>query len=137
MEAEQKDKEAEKEKHKLTTSRLDSLRKDMAAIKEENQNMHDAENELKKTKSKLIKVEEQCQVSTEYKKKYDVTKSICLELEDQVKEYELVIEKLENMQQKLKESNEELKTKADTSGSELIKVIRFANYFICMSPHIL
>merc|ERR1711899_171346 len=47
--------------------------------------------------------------------------------EDQVKEYELVIEKLENMQQKLKESNDELKTKADTSGSELIKAKREIN----------
>ena len=72
----------------------------------------------------MTKAEEESQKSSEFKKKYELTKSICLELEDQVKEYEVVIEKLEKMQQTLKESNEDLKTKADSSGSELIKVQR-------------
>ena len=91
--------------HKLTTSKLDSLKNDFEALKEENQTMKDTENELKQAKTKLTKVEEECQQSSEYKKKYELTKSICLELEDQVKEYEVVIEKLEKMQKTLKESN--------------------------------
>jgi len=127
LETEQKDKEAEIERHKLTTSKLESLKKDFQAIKEENQTMKDAENELKQAKTKLTKAEEESQKSSEFKKKYELTKSICLELEDQVKEYEVVIEKLEKMQQTLKESNEDLKTKADSSGSELIKAKREIN----------
>ena len=71
---------------------------------------------------KLTKAEEECQKSSDYKKKCELTKDLCLELESQIKEYEVVIERMEKVQQKLKESNEDLKTKADTSGSELIKV---------------
>ena len=71
---------------------------------------------------KLTKAEEECQKSSDYKKKCELTKDLCIELESQIKEYEVVIERMEKVQQKLKESNEDLKTKADTSGSELIKV---------------
>jgi hypothetical protein len=71
---------------------------------------------------KLTKAEEECQKSSDYKKKYELTKDLCLELESQIKEYEIVIERMEKVQQKLKESNEDLKTKADSSGSDLIKV---------------
>ena len=71
---------------------------------------------------KLTKAEEECQKSFDYKKKSELTKALCLELESQIKEYEIVIERMEKVQQKLKESNEDLKTKADTSGSDLIKV---------------
>jgi hypothetical protein len=86
------------------------LKKDFEALKEENKTMKDAETELKQAKSKLNRVEEECQKSSDFKKKYELTKNICLELEDQVKEYDVVIEKLEKMQKTLKESNEDLKT---------------------------
>ena len=46
-ETEQKDKEAEVDRHKLTTSKLESLKKDFEVLKEENQSMKDTEFELK------------------------------------------------------------------------------------------
>merc|ERR1712051_947762 len=108
FETEQKDKETEIDRHKLTTSKLESLKKDFEVLKEENQSMKDAEFELKQAQKKL-------------------TKALCIELESQIKEYEVVIERMEKVQQKLKESNEDLKTKADSSGSELIKAKREIN----------
>jgi len=127
LETEQKDKETEVDRHKLTTSKLESLKKDFEVLKEENQSMKDAEFELKQAQKKLTKAEEECQKSFDYKKKYELTKDLCLELESQIKEYEIVIERMEKVQQKLKESNEDLKTKADTSGSDLIKAKREIN----------
>jgi len=127
FETEQKDKETEVDRHKLTTSKLESLKKDFEVLKEENQSMKDAEFELKQAQKKLTKAEEECQKSFDYKKKYDLTKDLCIELESQIKEYEIVIERMEKVQQKLKESNEDLKTKADTSGSDLIKAKREIN----------
>merc|ERR1712051_1086026 len=47
FETEQKDKETEIDRHKLTTSKLESLKKDFEVLKEENQSMKDAEFELK------------------------------------------------------------------------------------------
>lgn len=126
-ETEQKDKEAEVDRHKLTTSKLESLKKDFEVLKEENQSMKDTEFELKQAQKKLTKAEEECQKSSDYKKKYELTKDLCLELESQIKEYEIVIERMEKVQQKLKESNEDLKTKADSSGSDLIKAKREIN----------
>jgi len=127
LETEQKDKETEVDRHKLTTSKLESLKKDFEVLKEENQSMKDAEFELKQAQKKLTKAEEECQKSFDYKKKSELTKALCLELESQIKEYEIVIERMEKVQQKLKESNEDLKTKADTSGSDLIKAKREIN----------
>lgn len=127
LETEQKDKETEVDRHKLTTSKLESLKKDFEVLKEDNQSMKDAEFELKQAQKKLTKAEEECQKSFDYKKKYELTKDLCLELESQIKEYEIVIERMEKVQQKLKESNEDLKTKADTSGSDLIKAKREIN----------
>jgi len=127
FETEQKDKETEVDRHKLTTSKLESLKKDFEVLKEENQSMKDAEFELKQAQKKLTKAEEECQKSSDYKKKCELTKDLCLELESQIKEYEVVIERMEKVQQKLKESNEDLKTKADTSGSDLIKAKREIN----------
>lgn len=127
IETEQKDKEAEVERHKLTSSKLESMKKDFEALKEENQSMKDTEYELKQAKRKLTKAEEECQKSSDFKKNYEITKDLCMELETQIKEYETVIDKMEKVQQKLKESNEELKTKAETSGSDLIKTKREIN----------
>jgi chromosome segregation ATPase len=58
---------------------------------------------------------------------FEQVKQVCLELEDQTKAYELVIEKLETTLEKLKKSNAELKTKADDATAEMIKAKRDVN----------
>merc|ERR1711878_109476 len=45
---------------------------------------------------------------------------ICLELEDQIKEYERLIEKLESSQERLATANSELKGKTEKSSSDYI-----------------
>lgn len=127
LEASKRKFEAEKSKNETLQNRIESLRKEIKEYKDENETFKDAESELKKTKERLNSVLESSQESADFKKKYELTKNICLELEDQVKEFELVIEKLEQNQDKLKASNQELKSKADEASAELIKAKREIN----------
>lgn len=127
VEKEKLEKEELKEKNGSLQSRVDSLRKELNELKSESRSNRELERELERLKEKLSKCEKDTEKSSEYKKNYDLTKNICLELEDQVKQYEVVIEKLEKSQEKLQKSNEELKGKADASAAELIKFKREVN----------
>ena len=130
----EKDLEIEKQRNEeLTrkneglTSKVDNLRKEIIELKKEVSDNRNLDEELKQAKSKVSNLEKISDKSVEYQKNYEITKNICLELEDQIKEYEMVIEKLEKMQEKHKESNEELKKRADENASELIKTKREIN----------
>ena len=115
------------EKNQRLQSRLESARKELDALKSELSENKDLDKEMTKLKDKLSKAEKESEDCGEYKKKYELTKNICLEIEEQVKQYEMVIEKLEDTQDKLKKSNDELKEKSDDNASELIKTKREVN----------
>jgi len=130
----EKDLEVEKQlneeltrKNEGLSARVENLNKEVLELKKEVGDNRNLEEELKRNKSKVSSLEKISDKSVEYQKNYEITKNICLELEDQIKEYEVVIEKLEKMQDKHKETNEELKKKADENATELIKTKREIN----------
>ena len=130
----EKDLEVEKQlneeltrKNEGLSARVENLNKEVLELKKEVGENRNLEEELKRNKSKVSSLEKISDKSVEYQKNYEITKNICLELEDQIKEYEVVIEKLEKMQDKHKETNEELKKKADENATELIKTKREIN----------
>ena len=120
-------KEVAEEKNQRLQSRLDSVRKELEEVKAEAKDSKDLDKEVTRLKEKLSSAEKNGEECQDYKKKYELTKSICLEIEEQVKQYEKVIEKLEETQEKLKKSNEDTKKKADDSAAELIKIKREIN----------
>ena len=120
-------KEVAEEKNQRLQSRLDSVRKELEEVKAEAKDSKDLDKEVTRLKEKLSSAEKKGEECQDYKKKYELTKSICLEIEEQVKQYEKVIEKLEDTQEKLKKSNEDTKKKADDSAAELIKTKREIN----------
>merc|ERR1711902_25162 len=98
-------------KNQRLQSRLDSVRKELEEVKAEAKDSKDLDKEVTRLKEKLSSAEKNGEECQDYKKKYELTKSICLEIEEQVKQYEKVIEKLEETQEKLKKSNEDTKKK--------------------------
>ena len=120
-------KEVAEEKNQRLQSRLDSVRKELEEVKAEAKDSKDLDREVTRLKEKLSSAEKNGEECQDYKKKYELTKSICLEIEEQVKQYEKVIEKLEETQEKLKKSSEDTKKKADDSAAELIKTKREIN----------
>jgi len=130
----EKDLEVEKQlneeltrKNEGLSAKVENLKKEVVELKKEVGDNRNLEEELKRNKSKVSSLEKISDKSEEYQKNYEITKNICLELEDQIKEYEVVIDKLEKMQEKHKETNEELKKKADENATELIKTKREIN----------
>ena len=98
-----------------------SVKKELDEVKIEAKEFKDADKEVSKLKTQLAKAEKDSENCNDFRKKYELTKNICLELEEQVKQYEMVIEKYEDTQEKLKKSSDEFKKKADENSSELIK----------------
>ena len=114
-------------KNESLTSKVDNLKKEVHELKKEVCDSKNLDNALREAKEKVTKLEKVSDKSSEYQKNYEMTKNICLELEDQIKEYEVVIDKLEKMQEKHKEVSEDLKKKADDNATELIKAKREIN----------
>ena len=104
-----------------------SVKKELDEVKIEAKEFKDADKEVSKLKTQLANAEKDSENCNDFRKKYELTKNICLELEEQVKQYEMVIEKYEDTQEKLKKSSDEFKKKADENSSELIKTKREIN----------
>ena len=114
-------------KNESLTSKVDNLKKELRELKKEVCDSKNLDDALREAREKVTKLEKASDKSSEFQKNYEMTKNICLELEDQIKEYEVVIDKLEKMQEKHKEVSEELKKKADDNATELIKAKREIN----------
>ncbi len=121
---EKSEKESLKESNDQLKSRLESMRKDLAELRKESVSSDKLEQELSETKEKA---EKSAKEAKDFKRKYDLAKTVCDELEAQIKEYEVVIAKLEKNSEALKTTNKTLKEKSDANSEELIKAKREVN----------
>ena len=71
---------------------LETLRKDQESAEEYAEKCYDLE-------AQLVKKDKELEDVASLKKNYQLTKTVCYELEDQIKEYERCIEKMEATQQ--------------------------------------
>lgn len=117
----QREKESLAERNETLKARLDRVTKELAAARAEGDKQTDLNEKVADLRQKLSRAEKEADELTGIKRKYEMTKQVCLELEDQIKEYESVIDKLEKTHERLKESNASLKSKSDENASELIK----------------
>ena len=79
---------------------------------------------------KISELNNEIEKNNGFEKRYNMTKNVCYELEDQVKEYERIIEKLETSQERLTQTNTELKGKNKESDFRiLVPKVKYSKVF--------
>ena len=72
---------------------MEALRKDQESAEEYAEKCYDLE-------AQLVKKDKELEDVASLRKNYELTRTVCYELEDQIKEYERCIEKMESSQEK-------------------------------------
>jgi len=114
--------ECEKLKQRTTSlqERIQKLNRELEDARRDGEKQQEFEARCENLQIKISELTKEVEKSNGFEKQYNVTKNVCYELEDQIKEYERIIEKLEASQDKLTQTNTELKGKTEKSSTEYI-----------------
>ena len=120
--------ECEKLKQRATSlqERIQKLSKELEDARKDGERQQEFETRCENLQIKISELNNEIEKNNGFEKRYNMTKNVCYELEDQVKEYERIIEKLETSQERLTQTNTELKGKNKESDFRILvpKVIK-------------
>ena len=105
--------ECEKLKQRTTSlqERIQKLNHELDEARKDGEKQQEFEARCENLQIKIAELTNEIEKNDGFEKRYNMTKNVCYELEDQIKEYERIIEKLETSQEKLTQTNTELKGK--------------------------
>jgi len=109
-----------KQKNDSWQERIQTLSQDLREARKDSEKQQEFEARCENLQIKLSEMIKEVERNEGFEKRYNTTKNVCYELEDQIKEYERIIEKLETSQEKLLRTNTEMKGKTEKSSSEYI-----------------
>jgi len=114
--------ECEKLKQRATSlqERIQKLNQELEDARKDGERQQEFETRCENLQIKVSELNNEIEKNNGYEKRYNMTKNVCYELEDQVKEYERIIEKLETSQERLTQTNTELKGKTEKSSTDII-----------------
>ena len=100
-----------RQKNKNLQERITQIGQELKEARKDAEKQQEFEARCENLQLKLSDMTKEVERNDGLEKRYNTTKVICLELEDQIKEYERLIEKLESSQERLATANSELKGK--------------------------
>jgi len=114
--------ECEKLKQRTTSlqERIQKLNHELDEARKDGEKQQEFEARCENLQIKITELTNEIEKNEGFEKRYNMTKNVCYELEDQIKEYERIIEKLETSQEKLTQTNTELKGKTEKSSTDYI-----------------
>lgn len=114
--------ECEKLRQRATSlqERIQKLNHELEDARKDGERQQEFETRYENLQIKVSELNNEIEKNNGYEKRYNMTKNVCYELEDQVKEYERIIEKLETSQERLTQTNTELKGKTEKSSTDII-----------------
>ena len=120
--------ECEKLKQRTTSlqERIQKLNHELDEARKDGEKQQEFEARCENLQIKVGELTKEIENNDGFEKRYNMTKNVCYELEDQIKEYERIIEKLETSQEKLTQTNTELKGKK-TYSQYLVRTSRYIN----------